>query len=184
MERNESSARFPIGSMLPTFSLPATDGSRVTEAFLRGAPASLVVFACNHCPYVIGSEQMLFDTIRHYQARGLKAVIISSNDPVQYPEDSFEKMKEKAGRDQIPCHYLFDESQEVAKSFDAQCTPECFLFDSTGSLAYHGGVNNSPRDPSRVDTNFLHTALGQLLDGKKPSPAFAHPIGCSIKWKV
>lgn len=183
MERDSLSNKFPIGSKLPSFSLPNIDDSSVTEKYLADAPASLVVFACNHCPYVLGSEKMLFDTIREFQSKGLKAIMVSSNDPAKYPEDSFEKMKEKAKRDSIPCPYLFDETQEIARAFDAECTPECFLFDAKGTLAFHGAVNNSPRDPALANSNYLRTAIEQVLAGKTPEPAFAHPIGCSIKWK-
>ena len=184
MERQEKSATFPMGTQLPQFSLTSTDGTAVSQAYFSGAPAALVVFACNHCPYVIGSEKMLFDTIRSYQEKGLKAVIISSNDPVQYPEDSFEKMQQYAREKQFPCPYLFDETQEVAKKFDAACTPECYLFNGAGALVFHGSINNSPRFPDQVKANFLEAALEQAFSGKNPDPAFVHPIGCSIKWKI
>lgn len=183
MERDSLSSKFPIGSKIPSFSLPNVTGEDIGSSYLSDAPASLVVFACNHCPYVIGSEKMLFDTIQEFQGKGLRAVLISSNDPVQYPDDSFENMKEKSKRDNIPCPYLFDESQEIARAFDAQCTPECFLFDGEGVLVFHGTINNSPRDPGAVKSNYLKTAIEQVLFGKTPEPAFVHPIGCSIKWK-
>lgn len=126
---------------------------------------------------------MLFDTIREFQGKGLKAVMISSNDPVQYPDDSFEKMQVTYRSKNMPCPYLFDETQEVAKSFDAECTPECFLFSPDKKLIYHGTINNSPRYPDQVNANYLETALQQAFSGKNPEPSFVHPIGCSIKWK-
>lgn len=183
MERAEGSLKFPIGTPIPSFSLPNVDGTSIDTNYLKDSQAALVVFACNHCPYVVGSEKMLFDTIREFQQQGLKAVLISSNDPVKYPEDSFDKMKEKAKLDSIPCPYLFDESQDIARAFDAQCTPECYLFDESGKLVFHGTINNSPRDPGNVKTNYLKAALDQLFGNKKPDPSFVHPIGCSIKWR-
>lgn len=183
MQRDSGSAKFPIGSELPPFLLPNVNGSTLDNRYFDAASLSLVVFACNHCPYVIGSEKMLFDTIREFEGQGVKSVIISSNDPIQYPEDSFEKMQQYAKVKDIPCPYLFDETQEVARSFDAQCTPECFLFNSDKKLIYHGTINNSPRYPEQVNTNFLEIALSQACSGKNPEPSFVHPIGCSIKWK-
>lgn len=183
MQRDVTSSKLIFGGSMPLFSLSATDGKTITNTYFQGAPFSLVVFSCNHCPYVVGSEKMLMDTIREFQEKGLKAVLISSNDPTQYPEDSFDKMKEKATRDLLPCPYLFDETQETARAFDAQCTPECYLFDASLKLVFHGTINNSPRHPGEVKTNFLNTALTQILTGEAPDPQFVHPIGCSIKWR-
>ena len=183
MERTEGSIGFPIGSKMPPFTLQATDGRIVSEMYFDGAKASLIVFGCNHCPYVMGSEEMLIRTIRRFAPQGLRAVMINSNDASQYPEDSFEKMQEKAGRGDLPYAYLYDESQDVAKRFDAQCTPECYLFDASGALVYHGAVNDSPREPENVERNFLAEAIEKALGGKRPDPAFVRPMGCSIKWR-
>lgn len=184
MERQTGSEKFPLGSMLPPFSLPNVDGKHITDAFFSDAAVGLVVFTCNHCPYVKGSDRMLLDTIREFQSQGLKTVLICSNDPSQYPEDSFENMKLKFKQEKFPCPYLFDESQLVAKSFDAACTPECFLFNDKRKLIFHGTINNSPRSPDQVNINFLEKALQQALQGQAPNPSFVHPIGCSIKWKI
>ncbi len=183
MERNTASTSLTFGNQMPAFILPSTLGESISQEYLADARAALIVFTCNHCPYVIGSEAMLMETIKEFLPKGLKAVLISANDPRQYPEDSFEKMVEKTKRDFLPCPYLFDESQEVARAFDAQCTPECYLFDHKNHLVFHGTVNNSPRYPEMVETNFLAPAIEQVLAGKLPNPQFVHPIGCSIKWK-
>jgi peroxiredoxin len=182
MERSEQGQNFPIGSKIPQFSLLGTDGKQYDSAdHFSGAAFYLVVFSCNHCPYVKGSDAMLNECITTYQKKGLKAVVISSNDALQYPEDSYEKMREKAK--DMPCPYLYDETQAVAKMFDAQCTPECYLFNSERALVFHGAINDSPRDVSQVKQSHLATAIDQLLAGANPKPQFVHSIGCSIKWK-
>jgi peroxiredoxin len=184
MQRETPSSALPFGASLPAFSLPSTTGATIGSDYLAGAKAALVVFSCNHCPYVRGSDEMLLGIIKAFQPQGLKAVIISSNDATQYPEDSFEKMQAKATAAGFPCPYLYDESQSVARAFDAQCTPECYLFDSSGKLAYHGTVNDNPRDKTKASKDFLSTAISQVLSGAPASPNYVHPVGCSIKWKL
>lgn len=184
MERSSSSPSFAIGAELPEFSLPSVSGEQIGSAYLGGAKAGLVVFLCNHCPYVKGSEEMLIRIFKEFAPKGLRAVTISSNDASQYPEDSFAKMKEKAAAMSLPYPYLYDESQRVARLFDAACTPEFYLFDEHGKLAYHGAINDSPRDPSKVTKDYLSQAIQSVLAGKAPSPQFVNPLGCSIKWKA
>lgn len=183
MERTSDSAAFSVGSPLPTFELLNVDGTKVGSHFLQGAKAYLVGFLCNHCPYVKGSEEMLIRIVRRFQPDGLKVVTISSNDAAQYPEDSFEKMQEKAQAMKLPYPYLYDESQAVAKMFDAACTPEFYLFDRNRELVYHGTINDTPRNPSTVTKDYLSDAIIAALEGRTPEPQFVHPIGCSIKWK-
>jgi len=183
MERENQSTKLVIGSSMPEFSLLNVDGNMVEKSYFKEAKAALVTFSCNHCPYVKGSDEMLLSIMLKYQGEGLKAIAISSNDAVQYPEDNFEKMIEKSKNMLLPFPYLYDETQEVAKTFDAQCTPEFFLFDAALSLVYHGTINDSPRDPTNVTTNYLAIAIEQVLAGKKADPSFIRPMGCSIKWK-
>lgn len=183
MQRDSVSTNFSLGSQLPSFTLPDVSGRMVSESFFEGSQASLVVFTCNHCPYVKGSDEMLLRIVREFTPAGLRVVAISSNDAAQYPEDSFEKMKEKAESQKLPFPYLYDESQQVARAFDAACTPECYLFDRTGALVWHGTINNSPRHPADVKSDFLSPAISAVLEGRLPDPQFVHPIGCSIKWK-
>lgn len=183
MQREVASDLFPIGSKLPNFSLKNIDNQWVNNTYLHDAKAGLVIFSCNHCPYVKGSDQAVIDLYNKYSRSGLKVLAVNSNDPIKYPEDSFEMMIEKSQSMNLPFPYLFDETQEVAKLFDAACTPECFLFNKEGFLVYHGTVNDSPRDPSKVTKYFLEEAVISVLAGQKPDLAFVHPIGCSIKWK-
>jgi peroxiredoxin len=183
MERTTGSEKFPLGSTLPEFVLPNVDGRQVSDQYLREGKMALVVFTCNHCPYVKGSESQLVEIASRYAADGLRVVTISSNDAVKYPEDSFEKMKEKAQALKLPYPYLYDESQEVARLFDAACTPECYLFDSSGVLVFHGAINDSPKNLAGVSRAYLAKAVEQLHQGKRPDPSEAHPLGCSIKWR-
>ena len=183
MERDTISSAVPLGSRLPSFELLNVDGNRLGSESLTGAKAGLVAFLCNHCPYVKGSEDMLISIVKRFQADGLKTLVINSNDAAKYPEDSYEKMQEKALAQGLPYPYLYDESQDVARLFDAACTPEFYLFDRDGKLAYHGTINDSPRDPSRVTKDYLSKAIEAVLEGRTPEPQFVHPLGCSIKWK-
>lgn len=184
MERFEGSDKFPIGSSMPVFSLRSTDESTINNAYFEGARASLVVFSCNHCPYVKGSEDMLIAIVRRFESEGLRTVAINSNDASRYPEDDFNHMVQKAEKKRLPYPYLFDESQQVAKLFDAACTPECFLFDSTLKLVYHGAIGDNPEDPSARRNDYLTPAIEQTIAGRYPQPSFKRPMGCSIKWKL
>lgn len=183
MERETTSATFAIGSALPTFALKNVDGTMIGREYFRDAKAYVVGFLCNHCPYVKGSEEMLIAIARRFQPQGLKVITINSNDASKYPDDSFEKMQEKARAMNLPYPYLYDESQEVARTFDAACTPEFYLFDANHTLVYHGTINDSPRDASKVTKDFLSQAVQAVLEGKTPQPQFVHPLGCSIKWR-
>lgn len=183
MERTATSATFSLGSKLPTFELRNVDGQLMGSSYFANAKAYLVAFLCNHCPYVKGSEEMLIKIARQFENDGLKTIAISSNDATKYPEDSFEKMGEKAREMNLPYPYLYDETQTVARQFDAACTPEFYLFDANHTLVYHGTINDSPRDPSKVTKDYLSTAVGAVLEGQTPNPPFVHPLGCSIKWK-
>ena len=183
MERTATSAIFSLGSKLPAFDLRNVDGKMVGSSYFTGGRAYLVAFLCNHCPYVKGSEEMLMSIVRRFESEGLKTLAISSNDAVKYPDDSFEKMRDKAVAMNLPYPYLYDESQDVARQFDAACTPEFYLFDRDCTLVYHGTINDSPRDPSKVSKEYLSAAITAALEGQLPNPQFVHPLGCSIKWK-
>lgn len=184
MQRESASQKFPLGSKLPQFDLPNVDGKNVSSRYFEGAKACLVTFTCNHCPYVKGSEEMLISIVKKFEGQGLKTIAISSNDAVQYPDDSFPHMQAKARAMQLPYPYLYDESQAVAKLFDAACTPEFYLFNASQTLVYHGTINDSPRDPAKVSKDYLSTAIAQTLQGENPSPAYTHALGCSIKWRL
>jgi peroxiredoxin len=183
MERVDISKSFPLGSSIPQFSLLNVDDDHLGSDYLTGAKAYLVAFLCNHCPYVKGSESMLIEVVKRFEKDGLKTVAISSNDATKYPEDGFEKMQDKAALLQLPYPYLYDETQEVARAFDAACTPELYLFDGERRLFFHGAINDSPRDPAKVTKEYLSEAIVAVLEGQIDAPRFVHPIGCSIKWK-
>ncbi|MCB0319001.1 MAG: thioredoxin family protein [Bdellovibrionales bacterium] len=183
MERNEASKLLSTYSTIPDFALPNVNGETIDSSYLKAGEAALVIFTCNHCPYVIGSEDLIIETVKPFLKKGLRVVAICSNDATSYPDDSFDKMKEKSEALGLPYPYLHDESQEVAKSFDAACTPELYLFNKDSNLVWHGKPNNNPRDPSQATENHLEIALSQIFSGQTPEPAFVQPVGCSIKWK-
>ena len=183
MERENASTTFGIGSDLPVFNLKNVNNEQIGSDYLSEAKLALVVFSCNHCPYVIGSEELLIEVVKKYDSQELRAVAINVNDADMYPDDSFEKMQEKAKNLDLPYPYLHDESQEIARQFDAACTPECYLFNQDHKLIFHGPICERPKDKGSDRENFLDVAIQQALAGEKIDPEFVHPIGCSIKWK-
>jgi peroxiredoxin len=174
----------PLGSEAPAFRLPDTHGKQVSLDDLADAPALLVAFICNHCPYVKHLKPGLAGFARDYVAKGLAAVAISSNDPVSHPEDAPSKMAEDAARFGYVFPYLFDETQEVARAYRAACTPEFFLFDRGRRLVYHGQFDASrPGSSSPVTGADLRAAVDAVLAGRSVSPDQKPSVGCSIKWK-
>lgn len=185
MKRTVGSEILKIGDTMPSFSLPSTTGDMINSDNLNGE-AYLIIFMCNHCPYVIGSIRLVNQTINKYLPKNLVAVGINSNDPIKYPQDSFENMKNFANEMELCFPYCFDETQQVARIFDAACTPEAYLFDKNKKLIYHGGVVDNPLDQSAVSRNWLEEVLTEYftnlsLEGIDTSNFF--PEGCSIKWK-
>jgi peroxiredoxin len=173
-----------IGAPIPDFRLPATDGRTLALSDVRGARGTLVMFICNHCPYVKAIRERLVDDARELAAAGIGVVAISSNDAHAYPEDSFARMREVARDWALPFPYLYDESQAVARAFGAVCTPDFFGYDAAGALRYRGRLDAAhmgPRAPGvrreLVDA-MLAIAAGQAAPGEQvPS------MGCSLKWK-
>lgn len=179
------STMLPLGTRAPGFSLPSTDGSTVALSDFVNAPALLVIFICNHCPFVQHIRNGLAAFGREYGERGLGMVAINSNDVVSHPEDHPERMKEEAAAVGYTFPYLFDETQEVAKEYRAACTPDFFLFDRNRELVYRGQFDDSrPGNDIPVTGSDLRAAVDALLAGE-PVPAEQIPsIGCNIKWKV
>src|SRR5438128_1206425 len=174
-----------LGSNAPDFTLPDTEGKRVTLADFADKSALVVMFICNHCPYVKHVAAELTRVASDYQPRGVAFVGISSNDVADYPEDGPEEMvKEKAARG-YPFPYLYDETQEVAKAYDAVCTPDFYVFDAHQKLVYRGQLDDSrPKLDIPVTGKDIREALDNILSNK-PVSGFQRPsIGCSIKWKV
>ncbi len=177
------STMMELGTMAPDFSLPGTDGQLWRRDDAKGTRGTLIVFTCNHCPYAKAVEDRLIAIGRDYQPRGIGIVLINSNDAENYPEDSFDKMKERAAARNYPFPYLFDESQDVARAYHAACTPDPFLFDRHLRLYYRGRIDDNWQEPDKVRRHDLRDALDLLL-ADKPAPVEQLPsMGCNIKWK-
>jgi peroxiredoxin len=174
-----------LGTLMPSFDLPDTvSGKRVSSDSLSGKPA-VVLFICNHCPYVKHIRQGLADFGRMCRERGVGMVAISSNDVAQYPEDGPEAMALEAKQSGYVFPYLFDASQEVARAFDAACTPDLYIYDASGLLAYRGQFDDSrPKNNAPVDGKDARAAVEALLAGAPPSSDQRPSIGCNIKWKA
>ena len=174
----------PIGMSAPNFSLPNTEGNLVSLRDLEGAPALLIMFLCNHCPFVKYLQMELADLIGEYQGMGLAAVAINSNDFIQYPEDNPDRMADEVSEIGYTFPYLVDEDQSVAKDYRAACTPDFFLFDDQQRLFYRGQFDGSrPGNNVAVTGVDLKRAIKSALKGEE-SPRVQNPsIGCNIKWK-
>lgn len=174
--------KLALGAKCPQFSLTATDGKLYSLESFSSKKFLIVIFSCNHCPYVQAYEDRIIEIQKDYNEY-LSIVAISSNETENYPEDSFEKMKERASLKGFNFPYLFDESQEIAKAFGATHTPEIFLFDSERNLAFHGKIDDNWQDPKNVKSAYLRNAINELIEGIKISVPETFTIGCTIKWK-
>ncbi|MCG8311285.1 MAG: thioredoxin family protein [Cytophagales bacterium] len=179
------STMMPLGTIAPDFTLPDTvSGKMRSLSELKGKRATLVMFICNHCPYVLHINDELVRIARDYQPKGVSMIAISSNDVVNYPEDRPELMKEMAEKTGYTFPYLYDESQDVARAYDAACTPDLFLFDADLKCVYRGQLDNSrPKNDIPVTGKDLRMALEALLNGREISRDQIPSIGCNIKWK-
>jgi peroxiredoxin len=174
----------PLGTPAPDFSLLNVDGRVVSLGDFAGAPALLVMFICNHCPYVKHVAPVLARVCREYQAQGVAVVAISSNDPAAYPEDSPEQMVHEAQERGYTFPYLFDETQEVAQAYGAACTPDFFVYDANRKLVYRGQLDSSrPRSEVPVTGADLTAAVNAVLAGQPPAANQRPSLGCNIKWK-
>jgi thiol-disulfide isomerase/thioredoxin len=174
-----------LGTKAPDFKLPDTvSGKKLSFSDIRSDKATVVMFTCNHCPYVLHVNPELVRLARDYQEKGVSFVAISSNDVDRYPDDSPEKMTELAKEVGYPFPYLYDETQEVAKAYDAACTPDFYVFDGDDKLAYRGRLDESrPNSGKPLTGKDLRAALDAVLAGK-PVPEPQYPSGgCGIKWK-
>jgi peroxiredoxin len=173
-----------LGALLPDFRLPATDGRTLSLADVRGASGTLVMFICNHCPYVHAIRARLVDDMRELVAAGIGVVAISSNDAQAYPADSFERMVDTARDWALPFPYLYDESQEVARAFGAVCTPDFFGYDAAGTLRYRGRLDEAAMGERKPGMRReLVEALLAIARGEAAPVEQVASIGCSIKWK-
>jgi peroxiredoxin len=173
-----------LGRRAPAFRLPDTDGRIVSSDDLAAAPALLVMFICNHCPFVKHVRHELARIGYDYAPRGAAIVAINSNDVAAYPDDSPERMREEKERVGYPFPYLHDESQEVAAAYHAACTPDFFLFDADRRLVYRGQLDDSrPGNLLPVTGADLRAALDAVLDGRAVAEPQKPSLGCNIKWK-
>jgi peroxiredoxin len=168
-----------IGQVAPSFELPDTAGRLVSS---DGAPATVVVFTCNHCPYALAWHERIMAAARDYAGRGVRFLAVNSNDAERYPRDSLEAMRRRVAEEDWPLPYLHDESQEVARAYGAKTTPDVFVLDSERRLRYRGAPDSAYDDPGE-NAAWLRQALDAVLADGAPDPAETRPVGCSIKWK-
>ena len=171
-----------IGATAPDFKLPATDGnsyalSDIKEEFL------VIFFTCNHCPYVIGSDEATRATAMRFAPEGVKFIGINSNSASTYAEDDFPHMVSRMEEEQFPWLYLYDESQEVALAYGALRTPHFYLFNGERKLLYTGRAVDQPRDSNRITINDLERVLEEVIAGFAVSVPVTNPIGCNVKWE-
>ncbi len=171
-----------IGKQAPSFKLPATDGNTYSLKYFR-KEYLVVFFTCNHCPYVIGSDEVTRKTVNKFASKGVDFVGINSNSKNTYREDDFPNMVSRMKAYNFPWLYLYDESQEIALAYGALRTPHFYIFDKERKLVYTGRAVDNPKDESKITVNDLDRTLEELLAGKTPSTPITNPIGCNVKWE-
>lgn len=176
----------PLGSIASNFTLLDTVSSSIKSlAQLKGQNGTVIAFICNHCPFVIHINKVLVKTAQFYKKKGINFIAISSNDVINYPQDGPDKMKIHAQENKYPFPYLYDETQNVAKDYDAACTPDFYLFDTDLQLVYRGQFDSSrPGNGIPVTGEDLTHAMDCLLNGKVNTSTQKPSIGCNIKWKL
>lgn len=173
----------PVGTQAPAFNLPATDGKTYSIDSFNTSKVLVVIFTCNHCPYAIAVEDRLVALAEAYRDKSVSFVAINSNDAATYPDDSFENMIARARDKAFPFPYLHDESQAVARAYDAACTPDIFVFNATRALRYNGRFDDNWKEPKNVTRHDLRDVIECVLH-EQPLPFEpVHSMGCSIKWK-
>jgi peroxiredoxin len=175
----------PLGTVAPAFTLPDTvSGKQLSLGDVKGEKATVLMFICNHCPYVKHVNATLVKLANDYISKGVGFAAISSNDVVSHPDDAPDKMKELAQKEGYPFPYLYDETQQVAKDYDAACTPDLYIFDKDLKLVYRGQLDDSrPGNNVAPTGKDMRTALDSVLAGQAVSPYQRPSIGCNIKWK-
>ena len=173
----------PLGSAAPDFRLPATDGKTYRLADFDGAKVLVVFFTCNHCPYVVGSDEVTRQTAEKFMPQGVRFVGINSNSANTHPDDDFAPMVDRMETHRFPWVYLRDESQDVARAYGGLRTPHFFVFDAKRKLIYTGRGVDNPRETSKMTVNDLERALREHLAGKPVSAPLTNPIGCNVKWE-
>ena len=171
-----------LGSPAPDFSLPGTDGRNWSPRDFADARVLIVVFTCNHCPFVTGSQERVDRMYATYAPKGVRMIAINSNETKDHPDDAFEHMVERARSLKLAYPYVRDESQDVARAFGALRTPHFFVFDADRKLRYTGRMDDNPRTAGKETTHELQDALDDLLAGRSVRTPLTNPIGCNVKW--
>lgn len=172
-----------LGDKAPDFNLPATDGKNYSLSDFSDAEILVIFFTCNHCPYVMNSDEDTRKIAEKYAPKGVKFVGINSNSEITKPNDSFEKMVERMNEYKFPWTYLRDKSQDIARAYGALRTPHFYVFNKNRELLYTGRSVDSPRDMSNTTEHNLDDALSDIVAGKTPRISKTNPIGCNVKWE-
>lgn len=174
----------PTGAQAPNFvNLPGVDGKKYSLRDFQSSSVLVIIFSCNHCPYVQAYEDRIMALQEEFKMRGVQFVAINSNDDVNYPDDNFESMVKRAQEKKFNFPYLRDATQEVARAYNASHTPHLFVFDQNRTLRYTGKIDDNWKSPSEVKNQYLGDALAALTEGRLPPLAETFAIGCTIKWK-
>lgn len=177
------STMVPLGESAPAFSLPGVDGKQYSLDSFTGKRVLVIIFMCNHCPYVKAVLSRLIDLQNQMDEKGVQLVGINSNDASRYPDDSFDNMKKTAEEMKIPFPYLFDATQEIARAYDVVCTPDIYVYGEERTLLYRGRIDDNWEHPEKVTKKDLKEAIDAALAGEKISEEQIPSMGCSIKWK-
>jgi len=171
-----------IGTKAHSFSLPGVDGKTYKLEDFKDKKVLCIIFMCNHCPYVIAVQQRINKIAKDYAGKSFALIAINSNDAESYPEDSFGNMKKRAEEEGYVFPYLHDETQDIARAYDAVCTPDIYLYDQDRILKYRGRIDDNWKDEVKVTKKVLRMAIDALLEGKEIDFEIVPSMGCSIKW--
>ena len=184
----ESTGGLALGSKVPAAvaktKMKSVDGKLVSIADVTGKSGTLVIFTCNHCPFAKDWEQRIVELANTYSGKGIGVVLVNANDPSTHAEDGFEQMQARAKDRGMKIPYVVDETSGVAKAFGASVTPEAFLFDKGGKLAYHGTIDDNRKEPDKVKARYLKDALDAVVAGKSPPVPETKGLGCGIKFRA
>jgi peroxiredoxin len=183
----ESSGGLALGAKVPAAvaktKMKNVDGKMVSIADVAGKSGTLVIFTCNHCPFARDWEQRIVELANGYSGKGIGVVLVNANDPTSHADDGFEQMQARAKERGMKVPYVVDDTSGVARAFGASVTPEAFLFDKAGKLAYHGTIDDNRKEPDKVKARYLKDALDAVVAGKTPPVPETKGLGCSIKFR-
>ena len=183
----ESAGGIAIGSKVPAAvaktKMKNVDGKMLSIADVTGKAGTLVVFTCNHCPFAKAWEERIVELGNTYAGKGVGVILVNANDPAMHPDDGFEEMQARAKSRGMKVPYVVDDTSGVARAFGASVTPEAFLFDKAGKLAYHGTIDDNRQEPDKVKARYLKDALEAVAAGKKPAVPETKGLGCGIKFR-